>query len=604
MNPLRVILTLTFFFTVSVYSKDKFKSPPTTLGISPDCSERRTTIEEIKSIANNPKVKTMVDFLNALPKNSLQTFTFVKETSSSQHHLVSDQWPRVLRMSTDGKIVISFVCNKDSQDYGSVEILHFEDPPHARWRSLSLDFEKPDPEFKGLTARALTNSQKTTAHADSKTCLNCHGVGSDQSLRPIFHAYPIWPGFYGSEDDALFKGERELSRYQQFKKLAATNPCFNTLPWPKNKVYGYEEYPYNLIERFTNETKPGQRELYLRKLKTDNYHLRANLKFTDAFSHLNAQRIAHKFLRNKAYQALASTLAMEALACEKVDLLPIIKKTLGDKYGTPRYTPDSELNDPRSVDSRTLHLYNVGLQIGITPNEWTLHFNKPTEPEYATGIHGAHGYDTSTAQIVQGLLFQELAQSIPALKDKYKLTRGVSGFFNKQDFSCIDDLGGALEFTADNQNIMCQALYSDIQKNAVTEMTIPQDSLANPLPVVASETTHPSSDHNPSMLVSLDHILKKIGPLKSSADTLKIGNSLALTYCLACHGPQSYLPQVYQFLTTEDIFRKSVTTDPMLLHRALAYTESGRMPIGYKLTKDQKTALQNYLIKLAEGVKK
>lgn len=560
------------------------------IGITPDCNERKTSIDEIKSIAANPKTKTMVDFLKSLPKDSLQTFTFVKETSSSQHHLVSDQWPRVLRMSADGKIVMSFVCNKQSQDYGSVEVLYFEDPPLARWRSLSLDFEKPDPQFKGLTTRALTKTNKEIIHADSKTCVNCHSVGKDQSLRPIFPAYPMWPGFYGSEDDALFKGERELLRYQEFKKFSATDPCFKTLPWPKRKTKDYQEYPYNHLERFVSETKPGQRELYLRKLKTDNYHLRANLKFTDAFSHLNAQRIAYKFLRNKNYNPLAPILAMEALACEKTELAQPIRKSLGESYGTPKYNTDSELSDPRSVDSRTLHLYNVGLKFDITPNEWTLHFNKPHEPEYATGIHGSHGYDTSTAQIVQGLLFNELAKTIPELKDKFKLTRGVSEFFSKQNFACIDDLGGALEFTSENQKKMCEVLSAFVQKT---------DKLAVPPLAEAPRTTPPQPP-----TIKLSEILQQIIPVKTSADTLAVGSKTASTYCAACHGPESYLPEAYHFLTSEEAFKKSVTTDPMLLHRALAYTESGRMPIGYTLDKTQKIALQNYFIKLAEGVKK
>lgn len=563
------------------------------LDIQPDCSERKIQIDEIIAIAEKPEIKTMVQFLGALPKGSLQTFTFVTDTRSLQHHLTSEQWPRVLRASADGKIVMSFVCNPASQDYGAVEMLHFEDAPVARWKSLSLKFDAREPKYKNVEAATLTGVPSARVSRDSSTCLKCHGVGSDrQMLRPIYSSYPTWAGFFGSNDDTLFHGSRELTNYQQFRKTSAQDPCFQTLPWPKKVPAGYENYPYHALAPQAPGKNPYRDQNYIRELKTTNYHLRPNLKFTDTQSHLLAIQLAHNLMRKRDYLRVSPLLAMESLGCQDLDLDVELAKTLGSKYKKPKYLEEPKFMDPRSTTSGSLRLYTVASLLGITPAEWTLNFNSQ-DPEFATGVQGAYGQDTSVSRLVQSLLLQDLAKSVPGLKENFRLSRGVSAFFKDQDFSCVDDLGGAIEFDKiENQKAMCQSLAKAYREKVGESLT--------PLPMpILSGNGKPGGKPGSASNVTLAQVRKSL--LQEYGKTEKSGRAVADMYCVACHGKDSYLPEAYHFLNSEAAFKKAVAADPLLLFRAFAHIESGRMPVGYILEDKERRSLQGYLLKTAGG---
>lgn len=572
------------------------------LDIKPDCSERPIKINEITAIAEKPEVKTMLQFLNALPKDSLQTFTFVANTRSLQHHGVDEQWPRVLRMTADGKIAMAFVCNPESQDYGSVEILHFEDAPTARWHSLSLKFDKREPDFHGVSEKTFTAAGKAGDHVkvsrDSETCLKCHGVGAAQKqLRPIFAAYPKWPGFFGSDDDTLFTNSRELTVFQQFKKLAAQDPCYQTLPWPRKVLPGYEHYPYHVLTKPPAGENPYANQKYIRDLKTTNYHVRPNLKFTDTFSHLLAQRLTWNLLRERDYQRVAPLLAMESLGCKDLDLSSELQKTLGTRYKKPSFLKALNSMDPRSPTSGSLQLYTVAQILGVKPDEWTLLFNDPLNPEFATGVQGAYGQDNSVARLVQSLLLQELAKSVPGLNENFRLSRGVSAFFKDQNFSCIDDLGGAIEFdTAENQTAMCTALTKAYRDGVGEKIPL----AARPPSLGAKAPTTPSTASMPSPTLKGVRTTIAQAMTANSQNTAGGGKVLQM-YCTTCHGKESYLPSDYRFFTSDTTFKKMVVDDPMLLFRAMAYIQNGRMPLGYKLKDEERRGLQSYLLKIAGG---
>ncbi len=560
------------------------------LDIRPDCSERAVKIDEIVALAEKPEIKTMVQFLNAIPKGSLQTFTFVPNTRSLQHHKVDEQWPRVLRMSANGKIAMSFVCNPESQDYGAVEILHFEDAPTARWKSLSLKFEKLEPVYGKSTATSLAGQSEPRILRDSTTCLKCHGVGENrQQLRPIFAGYPNWPGFFGSEDDTLFTGTKEFSVFQQFKQIATQDPCYQTLPWPKKIPPGYEHYPYHALTKLGAGENPYANESYIRGLKTNNYHVRPNLKFTDTFSHLLAIRIVSNLLRDRDYLRTAPLLAMESLNCKYLDLDVELRKLLGSRYKTPAFIDGLNAMDPRSSTSGSLRLYTVAALLGVKPDEWTLHFNSPMDPAFPTGVQGAYGQDNSVSRLVQSLLLRELAKTVPGLKGNFRLSRGVSAFFKDQDFSCIDDLGGAIEFDKiENQKAMCESL-GQAHREKVGERLTPALAV---VPTSAAELKPKFEDLRSTL----------IQEFKGLGETSKLnGSAMTQMFCTACHGKDSYLPTKYHFLTSDSEFKKATSNDPLLLFKVMAYIENGRMPLGFNLKDDERRALQQHLLKTAGG---
>jgi mono/diheme cytochrome c family protein len=311
------------------------------------------------------------------------------------------------------------------------------------------------------------------------------------------------------------------------------------------------------------------------------------LKFTDAFSHLLARRLVSRFAQQKDYLRVAPLLAMESLGCEEVDLDAELAKILGRQYKKPSFNEGMSPMDPRTANSRSLRLYTVGRLLGIEPDEWTLNFNRPLDPEFPTGVQGAYGQDNSVARLVQSLLLERLAADVSGLKGNFKLSRGVSEFFKGQNFACVDDLGGALEFDSiEKQKLMCSALLK-AQKEKVGEK----------IQVLAKETS--LIDGSPQVSLKKVNAALREDFKNSPAGLVAKGSNVAQMYCAACHGATSYLPAHYHFLTTPAAFKKAAAQDPLLLLRVMAYTESARMPMGQTLATEDRKALQLYLFKTA-----
>jgi len=568
------------------------------IGVRPDCSERKTDVEELKKIAQRKEIHTMVDFLRAIPPGSLQTFTFVKGTSSFQHHKTDARWPRVLRLSADAKVALSFVCNPESQDYGRVEILHYSEPPVARWRSISLDFRS-----KKIAAHGLREDDIFPARGgrrlqeDSATCAKCHSLDgkSVSNLLPIVPQYKTWDGFFGSDDDVLHTGTEEKKEFQSFLRRAKSDPCFGTLPWPVGGNPAYALYPFH--EGFPEEKlRTGRYSISeeTKQIKIRNYHLRPNLKLTDAYSHLMAQRLAWRFLRSPEYRKVAPFLMMEAANCGAEKVAAALEGALPG-YKSPAALYLHTFMDPRTEMSWTKQLYGVGERLGIQPREWTMHFNSPADPYYNTGAAGDSGRDISIGKMAQGVLLSHLAGTYPELQKDFRMARSVSKFFAPQDFSCIDDVAGQIAIDEIGQkNRLCERLSklgAEGAGSAYAKLEIPVE---NEPGTVAEETIGPHE-----LLARLGSKLESIQNLSREKEVHR-GRELVTSSCKGCHGETNLLPKSYHFLADEAELESRLRRFPEFLWTAISYVESGRMPKGQKLKEDEKRAIQLYLLDRAQ----
>lgn len=567
-------------------------APASSIGIRPDCSERKTSVEELKKIAARSEIRHMVDFLRALPSGSLQTFTFVKETKSFQHHGTSARWPRVLRTTADMRLALSFVCNPESLDYGRVEVLHYVPPPVATWRSLSLDFREKKPVVAGVKESEVFGSSRI--HENSPTCVKCHSIGGApaEGLLPIVPQYKTWEGFFGSDDDVIHKGTAEEQDYLSFLKRAKANPCFATLPWPKSQDPAYALYPFH--EGFPEEkVLSGRYSLSeeTKQIKIRNYHLRPNLKLTDAYSHLMAQRLAWRFLHSAEYREVAPLLMMEAANCGSKEVAEGLEKALPG-YRSPPPLHRHTFMDPRSEMSWTKQLFAVGKRIGIGTREWTMHFNDTNDPYYNTGAAGDEGRDISIGKMAQGVLLSHLADTYPNLKPHFRMARSVSKFFAPQDFSCIDDVAGQIAIDdGRNQALLCTQLAEIAKKgknSKYAKLRMPENSSDEQAEEVNSQ-------------IAGDELLARLARGLAPAKPVEIerGKALVESSCKGCHGETKLLPGTYHFLKDEQFFADQLA-NPAFLWTAIAYVESGRMPKGSKLTEDEKRAVQLYLLDRAQ----
>ena len=559
-------------------------APGSDIGIRPDCSEKKTSVEELKEIAARSEIRSMTDFLRALPSGSLQTFTFVKETKSFQHHGTSARWPRVLRATADMRLALSFVCNPESQDYGRVEILHYVPPPVAAWRSLSLDFRHKKLSALGVDEEKIFGSSRI--HENGQTCVKCHG----NDLLPIVPQYKTWDGFFGSDDDVIHKGTQEEKDYRAFLKRAKLDPCYSTLPWPKGKDPAYALYPFH--EGFPEEkARSGRYSLKeeTEQIKIRNYHLRPNLKVTDAYSHLMAQRLAWRFLKNAEYRKVEPLLMMEAANCGPEKVKKGLERELPG-YKTPAPLHRHTFMDPRSEMSWTKQLFAVGERLGIEAREWAMHFNEPGEVYYNTGAAGDEGRDISIGKMAQGVLLSHLAETYPELKSEFRMARSVSKFFAPQDFSCIDDVAGQISIDSMAQkDALCKRLEA-IAKERGSSRYAKLD-----LKLSESRVAENSAEFSGEELLAK---LMNGFPAAGKADS-EHGRKLVEASCKGCHGDTKLLPGTYHFLKDERSFAESLS-NPAFLWTAIAYVESGRMPKGQTLTEKEKQAVQLYLLELAK----
>ncbi len=169
------------------------------------------------------------------------------------------------------------MCDPNNPNYGKVEVIS-ADPKTGALSTAEWNFSagvSPD-------HRVETNPQK---------CLGCHSatsVNDEPRLKYNWPDYPHWtdckqnrgiqtyggfddviempsegprrqrqqymftdgtgkPGYDCTAEEDRAAMEREIRDFQKFRSVQKENPCFSTLPWPKedDKVRGADVYPYS-----------------------------------------------------------------------------------------------------------------------------------------------------------------------------------------------------------------------------------------------------------------------------------------------------------------------------------------------------------------------
>ena len=423
----------------------RFRSTPTLLWLGnfeffdddtapakPNCSEEKLSLEQIMGIARDPKVNSTLDFLQRLPKDSLQKFTFMYESKSLQKD-VSFRFPRVIRFSTDGGLAISYTCDPNEWSYNTVEVLAFNDASR-RYQLVHFDFPHeahPDAEIFERTHKKIVMNHKS--------CLACHG-GADP--RTNWAAYDTWRGAYGSQDDRIGSIDRqgqftwqvasfgwhrnpqiqvESGKYKEFRELQKDNPCYASLPWPAQNPH----YPYIPIE------------------KQMNYNYRPNAHYTIISARRNAQRLARKFTEHPNWDRMKYAIAAWELGCGStyqrllnealVGVAPPISDVMLSSLGENYFKDDHSQGFLGPFPLAARHL-------GITNgSDWTNQFIDGKAP-YDSGDQ----LEVSSAQwsmddFVFSVVMRDLSKSDPELAAyDFRINR-MSNLFGR-NFTCVDEV--------------------------------------------------------------------------------------------------------------------------------------------------------------------
>jgi mono/diheme cytochrome c family protein len=555
-------------------------------GVRPDCSELPLSIDDLQNIVKSGSVNSMQDFLDAIPKGTLQSFTLVTNSLSLQRGgenggaIVSPLWPRVLRFSADSKMAISFVCDPKNPHYGSIETMYFDDKANAV-KTVEWQFTKD--------GAPVPPEQRI--HQNPEACLRCHDGGIVQGKQVLKYNWPqyfTWSdcqrdrgiSTYGGSDDFMGAGmrspifelpeqepqgcddtkyrkahEQEIADYQTFKTAQAGNACFGSLPWLAKNPGGTKDaktYPYLDVQAASaNGSDRG-------------YSNRPNLRLTDGLTRWTARRNA-QFLKSAGpyYDFLKYYLVMESAKCLTPEDADKIKEVTGlsvegtDTPGIQNSGFDFQFNQPL--------LYQLSKKIGLQPKDWSLTFNENTSTVYNAGDNELLSRSTATDVLLDIAKTDSSVRPIVPDESQSYIVRSYG-----KNFSCVDqnegniggDLANKLDRSTATNNAyqssegygegdntkFCQALHQANQKH-LAKATAAVRALSQ------AEVTCLFPGDNPNVNTLADQV--KLSAIKLDQAAVDRGRALVQPdskgKCVICHssGANSALPPDYRFIPDE-----------------------------------------------------
>jgi hypothetical protein len=481
------------------------------LGVHPDCSEKPMSYQDFKQLAltaNDP-----LDFLKKLERSgAMQTFTLLQKSESTQMTAISPATPGVIRMTEDGKISLRYVCDRTKDTlFSHMEVIRFDDDTQ-RFQFIDFDF-----------SQGTRGDEHRRIHDNPKVCFACHNQSQFvDDPRPNWSMYPDWPVAFASHDDFFPTGTKkdvdprmvnvngdwqpasrqdERQAFQRFLQAKVkgpdADPCYTTLPWPKQYRTGqplpkpelYAEYPYG-----TYNANASKRM----------YALRPNLKLTETFSKLLGRRNFRRIKSTPGYEQLSRLLAYEAARCFLYEDAPgaLGYEALKAKAREvlPSFeTPDEAAarsvplrgfvkhhHDPRHPSSMAQVLYGVSRAFKMMPGDWTLTFGYPMRPEFETGagpgkspdFYEAGGDLPLTAYVQHEILTDVVRTTGLKTRDGKDALRLIGRATGESDdfgshFACIDNVAGPTlfhseqdprEFDEDARMEVCGALTQEISR--------------------------------------------------------------------------------------------------------------------------------------------
>ncbi|MBV8567944.1 MAG: hypothetical protein JO273_21050 [Methylobacteriaceae bacterium] len=386
-----------------------------------------------KLLAKNPATGRPVDSINELvpllPRELRSNFTFVYDSRSPFRSSISPDRPRVILFSNDGRLVLTYTGDASQPGADLLETMSFDDK--------ASKFEL----HAFLLPAAERRDWRPTPEAAN--CASCHGADA----RPIFDAYPLWPGFYGSVLDTFPRDRAGLAEEKEYEAFLAatakTEPYRSLIFRPGSPVS-----PYLDPSRFRENVS---------QFGPQAFPFMPSARLGMALTDLNRARIYRKLSEGKDFKGHEKQLLAELLECgqspgpsprtiasvkdqllrENADRL----KRLGLRPGDPRPNRDDmeELNNIRSV----AEIEDVAARAGADRSDWSMAFEPGSLAFYdgiLSGIYGRKSYRLKEDLIFELLL--HLAENEPAFRP-YFLEESLLAEFG-YPFGNRIDLGLAL----------------------------------------------------------------------------------------------------------------------------------------------------------------
>jgi hypothetical protein len=128
-------------------------------------------------------IRSIDEVIPLLARSFQSSYLLVYDSRSMQG--ASYHSPRVILHTNDARFIVAFNGDPDVRGYHALETMEFDDSERA-FKLRTIQF--PDP-AGGSTGVVISE-------VNPPRCLRCHGTDP----RPIWDAYPSWPGLYGDRD--------------------------------------------------------------------------------------------------------------------------------------------------------------------------------------------------------------------------------------------------------------------------------------------------------------------------------------------------------------------------------------------------------------------
>ena len=163
-------------------------------------------LKQVLSKSGASTVGELIAAINDEDASFFQRWTRFKSSQSRQEGTLRD--PRLIAFSNDAGLILTFNGDPSERGYATVEAMEFN--PQRGYELREIHFPKEGRE-RGFTQSEIEVDlgHAVVSAANPRECGMCHGIDRP---RPIWDAYFIWPGAYGTDDDAEAPDEREAKQ--------------------------------------------------------------------------------------------------------------------------------------------------------------------------------------------------------------------------------------------------------------------------------------------------------------------------------------------------------------------------------------------------------
>ena len=196
-----------------------------------DCSlndDGSAGIKELERLIRTAEcnVKSIDDVLALLPRQMRERYLLVYRSQSLQGpHQIDFQNPRVILSTTfdfssSKRLFMSFNGDPKQANHNNLEVLEVDlSRPSEREDIFNyFDIEFPDDQTARELSWEVAQARIKSSEPNPQACRTCHG----SPAKPIFQAYPIWDGIYGSFHLGIDEVEaKELAQFFSNKSTSS-----------------------------------------------------------------------------------------------------------------------------------------------------------------------------------------------------------------------------------------------------------------------------------------------------------------------------------------------------------------------------------------------